>query len=265
MKSIFKKIIATALCIIMMLGIAPLNGFVGLKFPELHLPDFGSLFETKASAATSGTCGDNLSWSYNSSSKTLTISGTGEMTDYYSSSGVPWNSLKSSAEIIIIEQGVTSIGNYAFNGFSSVSDLTISNNVERIGNYAFKECSGLTDVMIPEGVEIIGDYAFDKCSGLSSIVIPESVETIGISAFSGCSGIANISLHDSLIQIGSYAFNGTAFYNNEDNWENDGLYIDNCLIDTKSPISDSFAIKEGTYLIADNAIKLFNILNNNIG
>ena len=168
-----------------------------------------------------GTCGDNLTWTLDDEG-VLTISGTGEMTTS------PWNT--SDVKTVVIDEGVTSIKDYAFYFCSNLTSVTIPDSMISIGTDAFYFCSNLTSVTIPEGVTGIGDYAFYFC-GLTSIAIPDSVTRIGANAFqyctnltsvtigdgltsiSGgtfheCSSLANITLPDSLTSIGHNAFEG---------------------------------------------------------
>ena len=115
---------------------------------------------------TSGICGDNLTWKFDIEEATLTISGVGEMYDYDS----PWRPLEHWNQRIIIEDGVTSIGDYAFATAlwdSPLIDVTIPDSVTRIGNYAFKGCASLTNVDIPESVTSIGNGAFAQCYALA--------------------------------------------------------------------------------------------------
>lgn len=102
---------------------------------------------TKGVAIASGTCGDNLTWELTADS-VLTISGTGTMTNYSSksSSRAPWYSNRSSIKSVVIEEGVTSIGNYAFNACSGLTSVTIPNSVTSIGNMAFYDCTNLKTV-----------------------------------------------------------------------------------------------------------------------
>ena len=140
-----------------------------------------------ASFAQSGTCGDNLTWEL--SNGTLIISGTGEMDDYNSS---PWNSYRESIAKVIINDGVTSIGHYAFRGCSSLTSIEIPNSVTSIGDYAFAYCSSLASIEIPNSVTSIGSKAFYNCSSLTSIEIPNSVTSIGEGAFRNCSSLTSI-------------------------------------------------------------------------
>ncbi len=142
----------------------------------------------------SGTCGDNLTWTLDTESGTLTISGTGAMTDYTSSYDVPWYYSHSSTKTVIIEDGVKSIGQSAFYGCSSLTSITIPNSVTSIGNSAFYGCSSLTSITIPNSVTTIGVYAFGSCSSLTSITIPNSVTSIGDGAFNYCSSLTSINV-----------------------------------------------------------------------
>ena len=101
----------------------------------------------------------------------------------------------SSLTSVVIPDSVTSIGNYAFSGCSSLTSIVIPESVTSIGHQAFWSCSSLTSIVIPESVTSIGHSAFSGCSSLTSIVIPESVTSIGVSPFGGCSSLTEISVH----------------------------------------------------------------------
>ena len=109
---------------------------------------------------------------------------------------------------VVIPNGVTSIGDYAFRDCSELTSITIPESVTSIGDSAFAWCRGLTSVTIPAGVTSIGDGAFSGCSGLTSITIPDSVTSIGVCAFYGCNRLTSVTIPDSVTEIGSEAFSG---------------------------------------------------------
>ncbi len=158
--------------------------------------------ETVASTVKSGMCGDNLTWTLNDDG-VLAISGTGGMTGYPPSQS-PWAAAK--IKSVVIESGVTSIGNNAFSNCSGLSSVEIPDSVTSIGYSAFSSCSNLTSVEIPDGVTSIGYSAFSYCISLTSVKIPNSVTNIGYSAFSNCSGLSRIEIPNSVTSIGDNVF-----------------------------------------------------------
>ncbi|MCI8440647.1 MAG: leucine-rich repeat protein [Oscillospiraceae bacterium] len=185
-----KRILATVLTLFMMLGILPVRAW--------------------AAVVTSGECGDrgdNVTWSLDDSG-TLTISGTGKMMDYHSGNytSVPWYDNRERIQTIVIQDGVTSIGNKAFSKCINLISITISDSIASIGSSAFETCTNLTSIDIPLGVTSIGARAFAACSSLISVDIPNSVTFIGNGAFDACSSLTNINIPNGVTSIGVSAF-----------------------------------------------------------
>ena len=152
-----------------------------------------------------GTCGDNLQWAYDTDTKALTITGSGDM---YWSGECPWEQVAGEITSVSLPDGLTSIGDRAFRNCSSLTSVTIPNSVTNIGWYAFSSCSSLTFVTLGNSVTSIGGGAFESCSALTSIAIPNSVTSIGKYAFRFCSSLTFVTLGNSVTSIGASAFNG---------------------------------------------------------
>ncbi len=156
---------------------------------------------------TSGTYGDNLSWSI-SEDDTLTISGTGEMDT--TNGMAPWADYRSvQIKKVIIEDGVTNIRDYAFSVFPYIESVVIGSGVKTIDEGAFTECTSLKEIEIPDSVETIGDNAFDDCSALKNVTFGSGIKSIGEEAFRNCTSLTEAILPDSLESIGYWeAFKG---------------------------------------------------------
>ena len=149
-------------------------------------------------------CGDSITWTLDDLGN-LTLSGSGEMWDYvYNDSPFKDSGIKT----VTIEDGITSIGDYAFSGCSGLTELILPSSVTSIGDYAFYGCSGLTELILPNSVTSIGDGAFLGCSGLTELTLPNSLTEIGKYAFRGCSGLTELILPNSVTSIGESAFYG---------------------------------------------------------
>ncbi|MEE1053193.1 MAG: leucine-rich repeat protein, partial [Acutalibacteraceae bacterium] len=189
-----------------------------------------------------------------------------------------------------IPDGVTSIDGNAFYKCSNLIGVTIPNSITYIGRNAFSGCTGLTSMTLPNSVTRIDEYAFEDCNSLTNISvdaenenytskegvlfdknlktiikypaqktgstysIPDSVKIICNEVFYNCENLTNITIPNGVINIGSDAFKNTGYYNNAENWQEDVLYIGNYLIDCKQTKTGEYKIKDGTKLIADEAI-----------
>ena len=160
--------------------------------------DFGTI-----RGVLSGKCGMNVNFFLDD--YILTISGRGDMYGYDSNTQ-PWKDYKTRIKNVVIEDGVTRIGIYAFSGCSGLTSVTIGSGVKSIGSDAFENCPGLTSVTIPNSVTSIGNYTFYKCSGLTSVTIGKNVKSIGDFAFYYCSGLTSINIPESVTSIGKSAF-----------------------------------------------------------
>ncbi len=199
-----KRILSLVIICVMMLGL----------LPTVALAD----------TPTSGTLGDNLNWVFADDTGTLTISGTGDMIN--KSTMTPFLSFRDEILKVVIEDGVTSICDFAFDTCESLTSVTISGSVTSIGFRAFAYCNRLTSITVPESVTSIGDNAFEGCTGLkdnngfvivknvlydyfgnaSDVVIPQGVTAIDSSALQYSRSIKSIIIPDSVTSIATYAF-----------------------------------------------------------
>ena len=204
----------------------------------------GSVSAEEPTIIASGSCGkagSNVTWTLDSTGL-LTISGEGEMEDYTYSyddasskyiTNAPWR--KRQVKSATVQDGVASIGGYAFYGCTGLTGVTIPDSVTNIGNYAFENCTGLTGVTIGNSVTSIGDYAFNGCTGLTEIlynakaaadlalgsdvfrnagsssgglrvIIGDGVRKIPSCLFSGCTGLTGMTIGNSVTSIGNDAF-----------------------------------------------------------
>ena len=199
MKKKFKGALSLLLCMIMVFGAVAVGG------DGIELPSISDIFGTKATAATSGTCGDNLTWSFDESTGTLEISGTGNMANY-SWANRPWEDSEDLITTVTIGNGVTSIGDYAFYDFDILAKVSIPYGVTKIGNSAFELCRELSEINLPNSLTAIGSSAFKFCHSLTNVTIPDSVKGISNSAFESCTGLTSLTIPNSVTNIGDFAF-----------------------------------------------------------
>jgi len=144
-------------------------------------------------AVTSGECGaegGNVVWKLDGS--TLVISGMGAMADYTGGSYAPWYDMRDSIDNVIIEDGVTTIGNFAFHSMDNLAIASIPDSITSIGTMAFCDCFSLKEIYLPGGLTAIGRLAFAS-TNLSSISIPSTVTEID-AAFSGCKNLSSLTV-----------------------------------------------------------------------
>ena len=185
----------------------------------LVVSTFMSVMVVDAAAVT--VPGPNLQYTFDSNTGTLTISGQGDMYDFRDTNlglnhQVPWTSVKEQIKTVIVEEGVTGIGEYSFfkcENLTSVqlpSTLKIIRGAGATGGYAgtntlsygaFRQCVSLESIVFPEGLETIEAVAFRECTSLKKVVLPDSLTSLGTGAFVNCSGLAEVTFGSGLTEI----------------------------------------------------------------
>ena len=182
-------------------------GGYGMDWLEVYghdqIPDSATV-HYKENLYGRGSCGENVNWVMTADGM-LTISGTGAMADY-EWSGTPWASVCSEIKSVVIGDGVTSIGDYAFYDCGALTSVTIPDTVTVIGDGAFRGCSRLSGMTIPDSVTSIGKSAFRDCCKLTGLTIPDNVTSIGDHAFNGCNGLTSVTLPTSVTRISAGMF-----------------------------------------------------------
>ena len=160
-----------------------------------------------SAAGTSGKCGPSAYWSFDSSTGTLTISGSGAMNDYEYGNDYPWMDYRNSIQTIVIGDQITQIGRYAF-PWTACSTIQFGKSVRSIGAKAFFGCRNLNgDLTLPDSVQIVGDSAFAGCTGLTgTLTLGNGLQTIGFNAFYDCPFSGDLVIPDSVTMIGIQAF-----------------------------------------------------------
>ena len=224
------------------LGINALDACTALN--AIYVPS-GTVGAYKAAAGWSaykekiqgydGTCGTNVYYTYDSSTYTLHVFGTGAIADY-NDEYTPWNSYKEEIKTLVIGNGVTSIGIEAFGFCKSLTSIEIPNSMTSIGEKAFTGCTGFTSIDIPASVTSIGFGAFWSCTSLASIDIPASVKSIGDRAFADCESLESIEIPASVTSIGKEvlaycnALESISVATDNPTYHSEG----NCIIETES-------------------------------
>lgn len=190
----------------------------------------------KKKELTTGICGqvddklsDNVRYSFDSSTGTLTITGSGEMYDYYDRTEreevySPFTENSNKIKTVIINEGITTIGVMAFYACDHISSVTIPDSVTGLGNDAFYGCSHITSLTLPDSITYIGPEAFCSCSNLTSVNIPKNISEIDSEAFYECYKITSLTIPDNVSLIGDNAFtkicnvNYNGSLTSKDNW-----------------------------------------------
>lgn len=162
-----------------------------------------------AAAEAEGNCGDGVSWSLDGG--VLTISGKGAIKDYTELSPAPWNAYADTIRAVIVQDGVTNVGRFAFFMMQEIMSVTLASTVKTIGDWAFTGCEKLVLLDLGTGVEEIGESAFEYCISLSSIRLPDSLRILCFRAFYRCEKLVSVTVpqHVSKMEpsVFAYCFN----------------------------------------------------------
>lgn len=170
-----------------------------------------------SAAGTSGKCGPSAYWSFDSSTGTLTISGSGAMNDCVFQWGDPdprpWSAYLSEIKTVVIGDSITKIGKESFSSLSCTT-VRIGKNVQVIGENAFMNCTSLTgDLVIPDSVTTIDRWAFfGSVISNGTLTLGKGLRTIGKRAFTGCSFSGGLTIPEGVTEIAEGAFCSSSKY-----------------------------------------------------
>lgn len=159
------------------------------------------------SVVASGECGADLEWRLDDSG-TLAITGTGDMINWTNANAVPWSPHRKKISVVEMDDGVTGIGDYAFDGCQNLVSAPIPGTVTDIGRNAFNGCGKLTGLLIPGSVTYMGMYAFNNCDSIEEIEIPPSITFLERNVFAGCDELKHVTIPSTVTVIEQSAFEG---------------------------------------------------------
>ena len=188
----FRRVLTFVLAMVLALGFLSTLAFtVGAEDGNI---DFDDLINA---GLPGGACGENVKWVLKDG--TLTIAGTGAISDFEeydeedpSAASAPWSEYRSDIVTIVVEEGVTYVGDYAFDSCINVTEVTLADTVEGLGMCAFQNCKNLTAIELPEGLETIGVAAFNICRKLETVHLPASLKRIEEAAFYECDSLTEV-------------------------------------------------------------------------
>ena len=206
-----------------------------------------------------------FSWSFDSATGTLTITGNGSMQDFESYKDRPWEAHEDNITKVVISKGITSVGEYAFYDLESLTEVVFPGGLRAINTGAFKYCDNLVTAQLPDTLISIGDQAFCGCDSYP-VSIPNSVVSIGAGAFAcyfSCNTEEEFHLPASVTSIGTNAFFDRRFSKITVDSSNSVYYTDAQgvlyglptaeLIKAPATMQGSYSIADGTVVIRQDA------------
>ena len=191
-------------------GLVTLAGLV-LAVVLLCLPAFAACEHTYENnictqcGYAAGKVGSIGTWEFDPDSGTLTISSSGAMPNYSTTSSIaPRRALADQIEHIVVEAGITKLGNYCFYNLTAATDVTIHDSVKTLGTGVFYLCANLEEAAIRQGVTAIPAYAFRECKALTKVVLPEGITSVGNYAFYKCAELEGLAI--GLVQLIQHSF-----------------------------------------------------------
>ena len=236
------------------------------------LPQFSL---TAAAAETSGACGDSAKWSYDASTATLTISGSGSVSTADLMACKAWYPYLDQIRSVVVKPGITEIQAYAFAGCTNLQSVSLPDTLTSMTDMIFYNCTSLKSIDLPDSITNLGGGVFYGCTALTSLRFPKNLETVWSQILMGCSSLTSVTLPPNAKYIMAYAFRdctslnsielpasleridfdaflNTGIYNRDSNYSGNVLHIGVWAIAAK-PEAKSISIKSGTKYIADNA------------
>ena len=244
-KHILTRVIACILVMIMAMTAIPFGGFCA------------SAAGTVVKSGACGENGDKVKFALYSDG-TLVFSGKGRLKGYSEEEFSSY--MKRTCPYASYQWHETDDEFDAFSGYytgdETVKKVIINSGITAIGNYAFYDFSALTTVVIPDTVTEIGYNAFGYCKSLKAVSMPKNLTDIGAGAFSGCKVLNNIVLPDSVRTVSSSSFYDTSFYNNKSNRKNGLLFSGKVLLDAdESTVSGNVTIPSGIKVLAEGCFQ----------
>jgi len=181
-----KKVFAILLSVVLMISILPVSALA-------------------VDIIDSGRCGANVTWTLDENGK-LTISGRNRMYDYELAEDVPWYEHIEAIKTVVIESGVTSIGENVFTRCIKMTSVTLPDTVTSIGDFAFYGCEKLPEINLPDSIKTIGETVFYECNSLTEVTIPDGVTAIEAWTFGWTENITTVNIPDSVTRIEELAF-----------------------------------------------------------